>query len=215
MSAMPDGALLAVGSGSTPSRDLAVLIELDPFGRLTDRLHRRSLSPLFDPLRERLGDVNIEGAFTLDGELVLLSRANSSAPDNHVARVTMEAVTPWLAGTSASPVTPISVTTFRIGEIDGIPLGVTDGAPHPEDGWVFSAAAEDTPDSYNDGTLVGAVVGIVNRRGEVIYLARIDPAAKVEGIVATVQAGRTVLSMVTDGDDPDVPASLLVALLPE
>ncbi len=213
--ALPNGALLAVGSGSTPNRDLAVVIELDAFGRLTDHVHRRSLSPFYDPLREDVGDVNIEGAFILGGELVLLSRANGSVPDNHIAHVALDAVAPWLEGTSSAPVKPRSVTAFRIGEIGGVPLGVTDGAPHPNGGWVFSAAAEDTSDSYHDGAVAGAAVGVVDSRGEVIYLARLEPDAKVEGIVASVLGGRTVLTMVTDGDDPDLPASLLVAVLPE
>ena len=213
-SAFPSGALLVVGSGSTANRNVAVLIEIDPAGRLTGQTHRRCLSDLYKPLRSQIGEVNIEGAFVLDGDLMLLSRANGSTPDNHVARYSLDGLSAWLSATESTPTVPSSVTQLRVGVIDGVPLGLTDGAPHPDGGWVFSAAAEDTDHSYNDGALAGAAVGIVDRHGEVTYLARIQPNVKVEGIIATVDAAVTTLTMVTDGDDPSTAASLLAATLP-
>ena len=213
-SAFPNGALLALGSGSTPSREVAVLIELEPGGALSHRVHERTLSALYDPLRDRLSDLNIEGAFIFAGDLVLLSRANGSSSDNHIARYALDGLLPWLSGASTAEVASDSVTPFRVGEIDGVPLGLTDGAPHPNGGWVFSAAAEDTPDSYNDGTLAGAAVGHVSAEGELMFLARLEPNAKVEGIAASVEANHVTLTMVTDGDDPTLPALLLTATLP-
>jgi hypothetical protein len=213
-SSFAHGALLAVGSGSTPNRELAVLIEIDSEGRLTDRMHERTLADLYAPLRERIGELNIEGAFVLDDELVVISRANGSSPDNHVAAFALSGLTAWFAGLSPGTLYPRSLTTMHVGEIDGVPLGVTDGAAHPEGGWVFCAAAEDTADSYNDGALVGAAVGVVSPQGDMAFLARIEPNHKVEGIVASVDAGVTTLTMVTDGDDPSAAAVLLVATLP-
>ncbi len=95
-----------------------------------------------------------------------------------------------------------------------MPLGVTDAAAHPDGGWVFSAAAEDTADAYADGAVAGAVVGRVDPAGAVVAVARLAPTAKVEGILARPVPGGTELLMVTDADDPDAPASLLSALLP-
>ena len=207
------GSLLVVGSGSTPQRLTAVVVELDARGALTDQMRHLDLTPLYETLSEHTTDLNVEGALVLGGDLVLLSRANGTSPDNHIARYPLAELAAWLDG-AARPVAPSSVTAWRIGEIDGVPLGVTDGAPHPGGGWVFSAAAEDTSDSYNDGELVGAAVGVIDARGHLAFLARLAPTAKVEGIVASIDDGRTVLHMVTDADDPTRAAELLGATLP-
>lgn len=210
----PNGALVAVGSGSTQARETAMLIELDSAGGLTDRLHRRDLGSLYGPLRERVGELNVEGAFVLGNDLMLLSRANRSAPANQVARYRLADLVGWLGGDRVAAVVPRSVTALHVGEIDGVPLGLTDGAALPGGGWVFSAAAEDTSDSYADGAVRGATVGVMSDAGEITVSARLQPNVKVEGIAVRVSGGVATLKMVTDADDPSTAALLLTATLP-
>ncbi|MFN8122353.1 MAG: hypothetical protein U0237_07980 [Thermoleophilia bacterium] len=211
--AFPHGALLAVGSGSTAARERAVLIPLDPAGAPGGAAVVRDLAPVLAPLREHRDEVNVEAALVLGDELVLVSRAHSAMPENLVARFALAAVAAWADG-AASVLAPRSVAPWRVGEIDGVPLGVTDAAAHPDGGWVFSAAAEDTSDAYADGAVAGAVAGRVDASGAVVALGRLTPTAKVEGILARPVPGGTELLMVTDADDPDAPASLLAAVLP-
>lgn len=211
----PTGALLAMGSGSTPNRQTAVIIPITSAGALEHEVHHRDLRALYDLLRDRCGEVNVEGAFVQDGDLVVISRGNGSAPDNHVARYRLAAITRWLGGNDREVVSPTSVVPMRLDAIDGVPLGVTDAAAHPDGGWVFSAVAEDTADSYNDGALTEAVIGRVAGDGSLETVARLSPTAKVEGIVASRAVGHTRLTMVTDADDPTTPASLLIAYLPD
>lgn len=212
----PHGALLVVGSGSTPTRDLAVLVPLDASGSLGDRVHVRPLSSLYAPWRNACGEINVETAFVLGTDLVMVSRGHGAAPDNHVARFELDALGPWLDGVSTDPIAPARLTALRLDDLDGVPLSITDGAAHPAGGWVFSAVAEDTRDSYNDGALVGAGVGTMNAADALTSLRRLDVAAKVEGIVAArTPSGDVELNMVTDADDPEVAASLLAATLPD
>ncbi len=209
------GAALIIGSGSTLQREVAVLIELTPTGGLGDHIQRRPLAPLFDALRATCGELNIESAVIVGSDLLLISRANGSSPDNHVARFPLDTLSAWRCDpTHISPITPRSIEAFPVGTIDGVPLGVTDAAPHPCGGWVFAAVGEDTLDSYNDGALVGAVVGRVDDAGAIVFLGRLTPTAKIEGVIVTAADTETKLLMVTDADDPSRPAELLSATLP-
>jgi hypothetical protein len=69
--------------------------------------------------------------------------------------------------------------------------------------------AEDTDDAYADGSCVGSAIGIVDGRDVVRELWRLRPALKVEGIAVVQDDKGTTLEVVTDADDPKVPARLL------
>ena len=76
---------------------------------------------------------------------------------------------------------------------------------------VFCAVAEDTDDAYRDGPCVGAAIGIVDNRGHLVALRRLERPYKVERISARQDGDRLDLLLVTDADDPSVPAMLLSA----
>jgi hypothetical protein len=79
---------------------------------------------------------------------------------------------------------------------------------------VFTASAEASPDTYEDGKILGSVVGTIDGEGEVHRLRTIDRRHKVEGVDATLDAGVITLAFVCDQDDPDVASPLLSATLP-
>jgi len=206
------GALLAVGSGSRPHRQRAALIALDARGALQGPVVHIDLAPLLAPLRDRLPQLNVEGAFAGADHLRLLHRGNRQSPVNACIDFAWRDVERWLA--SAAPVPPVrSVRQFDLGTLDGVPLSFTDGAALPDGGWVFSAAAEDTPDAYLDGACAGSAVGVVSPAGEIRRLEPLSLRCKVEGIAASVEAGGLSLLMVTDADDRELPALLLAATL--
>ena len=78
---------------------------------------------------------------------------------------------------------------------------------------VFTAIAEDTDDSYNDGLCVGAAIGVAGNDGTLRCLRWLDRPYKVEGVDARVDGDVIRLLLVTDADDADIPASLLSATL--
>ena len=71
------------------------------------------------------------------------------------------------------------------------PLCFTDGATLPAGGFVFTAVAEATEDSYADGECVGAAIGIIDAKDRLRALWQLEPALKVEGIEARVTSERT------------------------
>jgi hypothetical protein len=211
----PHGALLALGSGSRPNRQAAVLMPLDAGGDLQGTIRHLDLQPLYQPLRAVLGDLNIEGAFIAADELVLLQRGNAGdASFNACIHMGWDDVLPWLQGDPSAAVPARAIRRMDLGTERGIAFGFTDGAALPGGGWVFSAVAEDTADSYRDGACAGVLLGTVGPDGTVRSRHAVPPCWKVEGVAAGIDGDALELLLVTDADDPDVPSQLLSARLP-
>ena len=202
----PHGALALLGSGSKPNRCRAWVLPLNELGEIEGRVRTVDLSTLYAPLQAEFGDLNIEGAFVADGVLKLLQRANAGAPRNACIDYALGEVQAWLAGRRADAPLPLRITNYELGRISGVPFGFTDGAALPGGGWVFSAVAEDTRDSYNDGTCAGSLIGWMDADGHLLRTETLAGAPKVEG-VAIDPLGR--LLMVTDSDNPFAPSALL------
>ncbi len=107
----------------------------------------------------------------------------------------------------------LDVTDFNLGAFADAPLCFTDGAALPTGGFVFTAVAEATDDSYADGACVGAAIGIIDVKDRLRALWQLEPALKVEGIEARVSPNGLELTVVTDADRASVPAKLLTVTL--
>ena len=209
-------ALVALGSGSRPNRNTGVLIPLTADGAPMPAARPFDLQPLYEPLREALGEINIEGAMLLSGGLALLNRGIAGRSDNALARYPLRALRELTDGKGSgksSAVKPTSIQRLALGVLDGVPLGFTDAAALPDGGWLFSAAAEDTASSYADGRCVGSVLGRMSARGDGVTLHRLATADKVEGIALRVAGRRIDVCMVTDADAPARASALLLARL--
>jgi len=212
----PAGALLALGSGSTPNRETGVLIALDVQGQPNGRMATVDLATLYAPLRKRFADLNIEGALLVSGELLLLQRGNKGHALNACIRYDWNQMAPWLAGVQAQAPAAKGVQLLELGSVGDVPLGFTDGAALHGGAWAFSAVAESTDNSYLDGACVGSAIGVVGADGSLQSLHLLDGAPKVEGLAVAADTGGTawVCTLVTDPDDPSVAAQLLQVRLP-
>lgn len=211
----PQGALLALGSGSRPNRRRGALLALDPSGESLGAVQALDLSPLYAMASGHFPALNIEGALRLGDEFLLLQRGGQPAPTSASLHFPWPALRRWLEGEAPAPA-PRRVLTHTLGEIDGVPLGFTDGCALPDDPqgrWVFSAAAEATGNAYDDGRCLGSAVGLIGADGRLLRLERLALPCKVEGIDATVEDAGIRLLMVTDADDRTRPGLLLQAWL--
>jgi hypothetical protein len=207
----PAGALLALGSGSKPQRETGVLVGLDVHGAPNGRMASVDLAALYAPLRKRFADLNIEGAFVLSGDLLLLHRGNKGDARSACIRYDWNLIAPWLAGLQPQPPGAKSVQLMQLGDVAGVPLGFTDGSAMQGGAWAFSAVAESTDDSYQDGACVGSAIGIVAADGQLRQLQLLAGAPKVEGLVAQALGSDWVFTLVTDPDDPKTPSQMLHA----
>lgn len=201
----PAGALLALGSGSRPQRERGALLTFNASGHLMAP-RTVDLSPVYEPLRSRFADLNIEGALLLGSDFVLLQRGNGRHGVNaalHYRRAEWEAL---LGGDQSAPLHPHAEHRFALGELDGIPLGFTDGVAWPGPAgrgrWLFCAAAEDTENSYLDGGCAGSVLGLADAQGRLSWIRRLAGRHKMEGLDVRAEDGGLALCFVSDADDP-------------
>ncbi len=190
---LPGGALLALGSGATELRDRGWIWSGDGVREL-------ALGGLYGALRERFAELNIEGAAVIGERLWLAQRGNGAAGENALVEVDLE-LTAVLA-----------VTPYDLGDIDGVQLGFTDLAPLPDGRLLFSAVAEDSAGTYDDGPTVGAGIGVLDpATGGVLAFDLLPEPLKVEGVAPSRDGD---LLAVADADDVTRPAPLLQVSMP-
>jgi len=208
----PSGAMLALGSGSTQKRHRGVLLGLDAKGALHGRPRPVDLSRIFASLGA-FHELNIEGTAVCGDEIRLFQRGSKGGSKNAVIRFSLAAFLAALNGKAERAIEPLAIQWIDLGEIDGIPLTFTDAVALPDSNFVFTAVAEDTADSYNDGPCAAAAVGLLDSEGNVRRLHPLDAPLKVEGVDARADGDLIRLLLVTDADDPSIPAALFSATM--
>jgi hypothetical protein len=219
------GALIALGSGSASNRNCGTCVTLDQSGAWFGTPLSFDLSPLYSELRTELGDLNIEGGFitqhptTGQAQLVLINRALANRSANAAIFFAASVLSDVIAG-ECNATKPLSISEFELGELDGIGLGFTDATALEDGGWLFSAAAEDRSDSYNDGRCTGSVIGRVSANNKITITKRLDKNFKVEGLAVQPswngqqknnRNALLTICMVTDADDPARVSQMLIA----
>ena len=203
------GSLLVLGSGSRVSRKQGAILRLDEEGGIDGLPRAIDMSAIYAPLSRRFPALNIEGAIVIGDELWLLQRGNKTSAHSAVIRYRTSAFLAAL-GVDATEIEPLATNLFDLGSVERVPLCFTDGAALLDGRMVFSAVAENTDNPYDDGRCVGAALGIV-AYDRLISVQRLDRACKVEGVHAVATGNAINLLMVTDADDPEIPAQLLRA----
>jgi hypothetical protein len=211
----PHGALLGLGSGSTAQRDRGFAWALEADGSLDGEPLQLDLAPLYSLLRRHLDALNVEGAAVMGDELWLLQRGNSKQGENLVVALELaEVLASLLRDRTLAAAELLGMLAFDLGELEGAPLTFSDASPLNGDLLVFTASAEDSASTDEDGAILGSVVGTIDRDGEVRRLRTIDRAHKVEGVHAVLDSGVVTMTFVCDQDDPDIPSPLLSATMP-
>ena len=197
----PDGALLALGSGSRPNRFLGVVQGLDAGGNVSGAPRPIDLTPLYADLVGRFAKLNIEGAFVIGDSLMLLQRGVDVSASAAI-RFDLVEILAWITGRRLAALIPRNVRSVYLGDASGVAFAFTDGAALPDGSWVFSAVAENRDDSYHDGPCVAAAIGICGDDDVLRSFELLSPLRKIEGIEVSVTGTTALLSLVTDADDP-------------
>jgi hypothetical protein len=172
------------------------------------------LSFILGPLEHHYPALNIEGAVTLGTELLLFQRGNKKNSVNAVIKFPLVPFLESLTVRRPAPLEPLSSRAFDLGRIHDVPLSFTDAAALPDGDIVFSAVAEDTNDTYNDGRCVGSALGLIGADGTCRWLRRLAQLTKIEGLDVRREGPDVKILMVTDADDVSVPAKLLASTTP-
>jgi hypothetical protein len=207
----PHGSLLGTGSGSGEGRDRGFVWSFEADGSLAGDPRELDLSPVYGLLRERIGEINIEGVAVLADRLCLFHRGNRGDAGNAVAELSLEQALESMNGDlSLDPSELVALRSYDLGTLDGVDLCFSDATPVGDGLIVFTASAEDK----KTDSIRGSVIGTIDASGEVHRLREIDRRWKVEGVYATTDTGVLDLLFVCDQDDPDTPSPLLGASMP-
>lgn len=210
----PDGALLALGSGSKEARHRGAIISFNTRGDL-GAVEIIDLAQLYHELKKEIGKINIEGAVIIEKDIILFQRGNKKNKLNATIRFPLKQFYQHaLAGDKKTKhKLDLTVMPHELGEIEGVLLCFTDATPLPDGTIIFTAAAENTSDAYLDGQCMGSIIGVINSAGNLHSTSTIDKLIKAEGIEAQLINDTIHLLLVTDADDASAPAQLYAAEL--
>lgn len=234
----PHGLLLIAGSGGVSwggkRRSIGVVYSLDEDGHIIGLPAKISLEGLHVFLEERVvnGELNIEGITVHGPHVILAQRGNSTDEDgkpakNMLIRLSLsEVVRSLYTDLRIDPLELEETRAYDLGyariERDGqtfdVKLDFTDldsVTGDPEGRIVFTAAAE-ADEAPIKGEIAGSLVGVIGADGNIALAVPLaDPTIKLEGVDARYNPtlGSIDLLLVSDADDPDVPAPLMAARL--
>jgi hypothetical protein len=235
---LPDGPplLLALGSGSTKRRESMITLRgFDGRGAPTAdvAVSTHPIPALYARLRSLVAfagsELNVEAAVLLGGVdggvLRLFNRGNGAArgdigPVNATCDVDWRALAECIARGESSWA-PSAIVQYDLGAIGGGALGFTDASlvrdasAAGERYIVYTAAAEDSPDTVRDGAVAGSAVGVIAERRDGMEarwapLREVDGrpfSGKVEGIALHPDDPTRAL-VVVDRDVADEPSEL-------
>ncbi|WP_046246527.1 DUF6929 family protein [Hymenobacter terrenus] len=196
--------VLALGSGSTPAREVGWFVPVSGGAPL-----RVELGQLYALLRLHLAAsavLNLEAAASTATELLLLQRTVGRAGGALLFRLPLVATLAFITASGAAPaVAPPQ--SFPLPAIDGRPAGFS-GATFEGERLLVTASVEDTDDAVLDGSVLGSFVGVVDVAGRTTDFARLVWAdgrtyrGKVEGLAVrrTLGPNHWELLLVTDDD---------------
>lgn len=212
---LPDGRLVAFGSGSSPQREKIVTIAAGK-GAMAQQL---SGSDFYASLRIHTAAhgtrLNIEGAVVHGDWLRLLQRGigrRGFESWNAILDISLNKFVGWLDG--RNPLPPVRrILEVCLGAVAGVSLGFTDAAVADDGRIAFVACAEDTDDVLTDGPVLGCRFGWLDPDGQAAVMTTIVDSdgqptrLKLEGIETRIGGG-SVFDVVADMDRGDEPAQL-------
>ena len=211
-----DGVLL-LGSGSSPARKRASLVRLDGG---SSSFTVADLTPVYAAAAAALDvpveQLNLEGACVVGGQLRWFQRGNAAAHiDSAAVDIDVDALLAVLTGDAAADAVPVrGAHRYDFGTVDGVALAVTDALALPDGRVLVSLAAEDTPNAYDDGPVVGTALGLLDGDDvTAVTPLSTDGSApfKIEGLALRGTGGDGVdLIGVVDADDTELASTELL-----
>jgi hypothetical protein len=210
----PQGALLALGSGSRANRMLGIELAFAQDGALRDPPLAFDCTPLYTALEREFGIVNIEGAVVQGDRLLLLQRGNKADGVNALVQLDLDLFRHHCARGLVDASSLAGIRCYELGAVDGIALGFTDALCLPDGQLLALAVAEDTDDPYADGATLGSYLCRFDRDDTLQSRTALLAPAKTEGVALWPNApAGPLLVFVTDADDATIPSQLLAAPL--
>lgn len=191
--------IILLGSGSTENRTTMFSLDLS-----TDALKTQDLKPLYQKLKtiSELNDdqFNIEGAIYANETMVLFQRGNSKDSQNGIFLI------------PNNQKDNIRFIPIILPTLDGIETTFTD-AILVNDIIYFLACAENTSSTYEDGEVLGSILGIMHAPTfEIIAVKLLSDHQKFEGITLYKNTEEEIEFLLCEDNDTESNESIIYKL---
>lgn len=196
--------LLVFGSGSlSPQRDVLIRILLEE----PPTVEKYQITDLYDSLRNlpilRDSELNIEAAAFHNNRLFLFNRRK-----NVIFNFDYTDLFAHISGDRVFP-NP-EIVEFDLPKINGIEFGFSGATTlKGQSKIIFTASVEDTPNAYDDGEILGSIIGMIDIENDKVKdtfrycpIPNTEENLKVESVTVDeeISAGKTKVILVTDDD---------------
>ena len=218
--ALPDGRLVALGSGSSRRRERIVVLAAPAAGSTEDARVPTVVdaSDWYAEMRSHAeaqgAELNVEGAVIQGERLRVVQRGHGKRPNTHwnaLLDFTLDGFLDWLDRRGATP-RACGLLDVRLGASrEGVPFGFTDAAVMRDGTLAFLACAEDSVDVRSDGPVLGCRLGWIGPDDasvlvtDVLEQDRRPTMLKLEGLEARLDDPHA-FDVVADMDRPEEPA---------
>jgi len=177
------------GSGSTSKREKEITYNLE-----NREIEEKDLSSLYQNIKQTASisdeELNIEGALFLNEKWHLFQRGNGANSRNGVFNIN---------GNDNIKFIPI-----QLPQIKHVETSFTD-AILVEDKIYFLATAEDTTSTYDDGEILGSIIGRMNSQTfEIEFTQKISDTHKFEGLTLYKKSENKIEFLLCEDNDTEV-----------
>lgn len=197
-----DHHLFVIGSGSTENRNKMLTYSLK-----SEEIIEKDLSLLFDQLR-RISSIdtdnfNIEGAVFTGTEWLLFNRGNGALCKNGVFRI---------AALDFDLNAAMSFVPIDLPMINNVKSSFTDAVIVGSQVY-FLTTAEDTTSTYEDGEVVGSMIGSMDIETlEINFIEKISDTHKFEGLAVYNQTSTEIEFLLCEDQDNEELTSVVYRL---
>lgn len=194
--------LTVLESGSTSKRNRMARFYLD-----THKKSEHDLAALYDRIRKYtaidIDNFNIEGAVFTGKEWLLFNRGNGNLTKNGIFKIASEQL---------DPVATITFIPIELPKIKHVTSSFTD-ALQVGNSIFFLAAAEDTLSTYDDGEVLGSIIGCLDMESlELKFTEQISNSHKFEGLTLFKEDAESINFLLCDDKDSEEMSSSIYQL---
>jgi hypothetical protein len=181
------------GSGSTAKREKEITYNLENL-----EIEEIDLSKLYKKIRQTISisdeNLNIEGALFYNEKWHLFQRGNGANSINGIL----------ILDENLNENSAIEFIPFKLPKIKNIETTFTD-AILVEDKIYFLAAAEDTASTYEDGEILGSIIGRIDiETMQIDFTQKITDTHKFEGLTLYEKIGDKIEFLLCEDNDTEV-----------
>ena len=183
--------LLILGSGSTANRNLFLKYDI-----ITENIVEKSFADLYKKIKEETGikddEFNIEGLMATNKTMYFLQRGNGSNSKNGIIYSNITEIN-----------SKFKFVPIELPKIKNIETTFTD-AILIDNTIYFLATAEDTNSTYDDGEILGGIIGSINLETMTVnFTEKITDDKKLEGITLFKQTDDQIEFLLCEDNDTE------------